>query len=62
VLDADLDGAFELGEAVELAGVPAAVVDVVSVFGEAEESDFGDSDFDDSVFEEPDFDPRLSFL
>jgi hypothetical protein len=53
-------------ELVELAGV-AVDVDAVSVFGDAEESDFDVSDFDESDFdvsdfEESDFDPRLSFL
>jgi hypothetical protein len=61
------EGALESDEVVELAGVAAVVVEVVSVFGEAEESDFeesdfDESDFDDSDFEDSDFDPRLSFL
>jgi hypothetical protein len=42
--------------------VAAVVVDVESVFGDVEESDFDDSDFDESDFEESDLDPRLSFL
>lgn len=62
MLDAVLDGALELDEVVELAGVAAVVVDVESVFGDVEESDFDDSDFDESDFEESDLDPRLSFL